>query len=148
MATNNNERYEVGYGKPPKFTQFKKGHSGNPAGRPRKRPTFSDDLEAELNTTVTVTENGKPRRISKRRAMIKQQVHKAAKGSLRSAKFLVTCIVPAESQSQDVLDILLGEFQQRNRQLSIKPAAQEVPIERSGNDSSTHEGEEAPKCLR
>ena len=31
------EGYEVGYGKPPKDTQFRKGASGNPGGRPRKR---------------------------------------------------------------------------------------------------------------
>jgi Family of unknown function (DUF5681) len=27
--------YEVGYGKPPQHTRFRKGHSGNPGGRPR-----------------------------------------------------------------------------------------------------------------
>jgi hypothetical protein len=34
--------YEVGYGKPPMDTRFRKGASGNPGGRPRgitpKRP--------------------------------------------------------------------------------------------------------------
>ena len=29
------ESYEVGYRKPPVGTRFKKGQSGNPAGRPR-----------------------------------------------------------------------------------------------------------------
>ena len=27
--------YEVGYKRPPKHTRFKKGHSGNPKGRPK-----------------------------------------------------------------------------------------------------------------
>lgn len=31
--------YTVGYGRPPKQTQFKKGQSGNPRGRPRGRRT-------------------------------------------------------------------------------------------------------------
>ena len=31
------DRYDVGYGKPPKTTRFVKGRSGNPRGRPRKQ---------------------------------------------------------------------------------------------------------------
>ena len=31
---NDETDYEVGYGKPPKHTQFKRGQSGNPNGRP------------------------------------------------------------------------------------------------------------------
>ncbi len=29
--------YEIGYGKPPKHTRFRKGQSGNPQGRPKKK---------------------------------------------------------------------------------------------------------------
>lgn len=33
--------YEVGYGKPPKHSQFKPGQSGNPEGRPAKPPSMA-----------------------------------------------------------------------------------------------------------
>ena len=36
--------YEVGYGKPPKNTQFRKGVSGNPRGRPKKSLDFDHEL--------------------------------------------------------------------------------------------------------
>lgn len=36
MTHNTHDDYEVGYKKPPKATQFKKGESGNPKGRPKK----------------------------------------------------------------------------------------------------------------
>src|ERR1700722_2943487 len=44
--------YEVGYGKPPVHTQFKKGHSANPGGKPgpekARRRRFARMLEAML----------------------------------------------------------------------------------------------------
>ena len=36
MADDNGKDAGVGYGRPPQATQFKKGQSGNPRGRPRK----------------------------------------------------------------------------------------------------------------
>jgi hypothetical protein len=41
--------YEVGFGKPPKQTRFKKGRSGNPRGRPRKRPDLYSELTKVLH---------------------------------------------------------------------------------------------------
>jgi hypothetical protein len=44
MREKRSNSYEVGYGKPPKDTQFKKGSSGNPKGRPRKTLDFHLEL--------------------------------------------------------------------------------------------------------
>jgi len=38
------ETYEVGYGKPPTAFRFKKGVSGNPTGRPPRRPASEPTL--------------------------------------------------------------------------------------------------------
>ena len=41
--------YDIGYGKPPEDTRFKKGQSGNPRGRPKKQPK---DVAAPLPTCM------------------------------------------------------------------------------------------------
>jgi hypothetical protein len=38
-------RGQVGYGRPPKHTRFKKGQSGNPKGRPRKRKPQPGEID-------------------------------------------------------------------------------------------------------
>ena len=42
--------YEVGYGRPPKASQFKKGKSGNPRGRPKKDPSIADVISQDLQS--------------------------------------------------------------------------------------------------
>ena len=54
------ERYEVGYRKPPKATQFKQGQSGNPHGRPKGTKNLKTDLIEELGEHITLSEGGKP----------------------------------------------------------------------------------------
>ena len=86
--------YEVGYGKPPKHTRWKKGQSGNPGGRPRRgcgvdvhtlrqmRETF---IRA-ANRQVTVTDNGAKTRMPAIDAMFHRLVAKALSGDYRSIK--------------------------------------------------------------
>jgi hypothetical protein len=73
--------YEVGYGKPPKNTRFKKGFSGNPNGRPKELLDFDEEFLRECRSPITIHENGRPRRIPKHKAVIKQMVNSAMKGS-------------------------------------------------------------------
>ena len=48
------DHYEVGYKKPPKDSQFQKGISGNPIGRPRKSLDFNDQLIRESRSIMTI----------------------------------------------------------------------------------------------
>ncbi len=51
--------YEVGYGKPPKASQFPPGKSGNPKGRPKGAKSAQDIWLEVFLKPVTVTHNGK-----------------------------------------------------------------------------------------
>jgi hypothetical protein len=92
---------EVGYGKPPRSTQFKPGQSGNRAGRPRGAKNFATALEQELNSPVIVTENGRRKRISKRQVIAKHLVNKAAGGDFKAIPLLLNEIRSRESGAAD-----------------------------------------------
>ncbi|SFN24879.1 hypothetical protein SAMN05216386_0114 [Nitrosospira briensis] len=85
----NDNAYEIGYKRPPQSTRFKPGRSGNPKGRQKGSRNFATVLEAELNTRISVTENGVRKTISKREATAKHLVNKAATGLLPAVKLLL-----------------------------------------------------------
>ena len=67
--------YQVGPGRPPLHTRFRKGQSGNPGGRSTKSlPALLADA---LNETVVVTIDGRRRKITKREAIVTQMVDKS-----------------------------------------------------------------------
>jgi hypothetical protein len=91
--------YEVGYGKPPHNTRFKKGQSGNPRGRPSGSKNLSTLLSEALNEPVIVTENGRRRKVSKREAIIKQLVNRSANGDWRAIKLLLDIVHDIERRA-------------------------------------------------
>lgn len=94
--TDNRRDYEVGYGKPPRQSQFKPGLSGNPKGRPRGAKGLKRELREELDEWVTVTTEGRPKRIRKRRLILKALTAKAAKGNVAAADRLIALIIQIE----------------------------------------------------
>lgn len=80
--------YEVGYGKPPKNTQFQTGQSGNPKGRPKGTKNLKTDLQEVLNEKVQVNAGGKTLIVSKQRAMLMRISELALKGNVRAIEFL------------------------------------------------------------
>jgi len=85
METDSDD-YEIGYGKPPKHTQFKKGQSGNPLGRPKKKRAVPDLIEKVLSEEVMVS--GKKR--SKRELFVIALVNDAIKGNATARRLLLS----------------------------------------------------------
>lgn len=86
------DKDKVGYGKPPKASQFKKGQSGNPKGRPKGNPDFSTSLQKALRETVVINEKGRRKTISKLEAVLKQLANKVASGDLRALRQLAALL--------------------------------------------------------
>ena len=74
--------YKVGYCRPPKHTQFKKGMSGNPSGRPKGSVNMATVLHKELSPMVVIGQGKQKKRITKMQAAVKQLVDKALQGDM------------------------------------------------------------------
>ena len=92
--------YEIGYGKPPRHTRFKKGQSGNPRGRPSGSKNLKTLLNDALNEPVIVAEEGGHRKITKREAIVTQLVNRSATADLRALKILLDTLRDIEGHSE------------------------------------------------
>jgi hypothetical protein len=93
--------YEVGYGKPPKHTRFKKGVCPNPRGRGRKRnPGLQDTVLDVLSAKTEYRERGRVKKASRLELTIKQHIAAALESDLGSAAMLLTIRSHAEKQGR------------------------------------------------
>lgn len=83
------KRTDVGYRKPPKETQFRKGKSGNPSGRPKRILSNGETVLRELNRKVTIVEKGKKRRITMLDAIVRKQAILAMQGNVKAAAMVM-----------------------------------------------------------
>jgi Family of unknown function (DUF5681) len=74
----NDDLSGVGYKRPPSRTRFRPGRSGNPAGRPKHRPSFEDTLLSELAKAMPGKDPEQAQ--SKLQALVKTLVDSAIAG--------------------------------------------------------------------
>ncbi|MBC2776611.1 DUF5681 domain-containing protein [Parasphingopyxis marina] len=90
------DEYEVGYGKAPVATRFRKGQSGNPNGRPRgskkQRP-----YDGVLGQMVTVREDGRERKVTAAEAFLLHMTKKGLEGDGPAAREAMAAIEAARA---------------------------------------------------
>jgi len=128
--TNSDNSYAVGYRKPPKHTQFPKGRSGNPKGRPKGSQNVSTIFRRVARQRVKVTGDGRSRYITKLEATVTQLSNQAASGDPRAIREYLfwnrLCEEPLQADPgnglQEVDRTVMANILKRLRQ-SEEPAA-------------------------
>lgn len=111
---------KIGYKNPPKHTQFKKGQSGNPKGRPKSARGLKTDLKAELIGKMNIRVNGEDVSGTKQQLMLRTLTVRAASGDISATRILINLVMQIlgpedhdtgpkklSSLDQEILDQLL-----------------------------------------
>lgn len=93
--------YRVGYGRPPRHTQFRKGQSGNPKGRSKGIKNSNTILAEELAMPIKVQEFGKQKTVSKAAAVVKTLVAKALSGDVRAISAVLKMLPLADQGNRE-----------------------------------------------
>lgn len=109
------ERDQTGYCNPPQATQFKAGKSGNPRGRPKKKPTVSgvphmseermkDIIQEEAYRTIPVRDGDKLVDIPIIQAVLRGLALTAAKGDAKAQRTFTDLVMSVEEGKKALHD--------------------------------------------
>lgn len=123
--------YEVGFGRPPKATQFKPGKSGNPRGRPKGSRPVGAVLQDILRQRIAVTQNGRTRWLPRLEVMLRKLANDAMRSEPSAVKLMLSLVdryaeAPEATLSAD--EVLAEDQAIIARYLPSTPANQTISI--------------------
>ena len=86
--------YEFGYGKPPKHTRFRKGQSGNLAGRPKGSTNVQAEMKRLLVAKTKIKVNGVVETVPTSKALCLALIQKGMAGDVRAFSKIVEIVGP------------------------------------------------------
>jgi hypothetical protein len=99
--------HDVGYGRPPKRSQFKPGVSGNPSGRRKRQPTaLAEIIGKALDAPIEYRERGRIKVTTRRELRLRTLVDRAVKGDLGAAELILKIRAQARRDGEIGLDRL------------------------------------------
>lgn len=147
MTNSNDDRdYDVGYGKPPKHSQFKSGQSGNPKGRPKGNKDAKTIFNERLYSKIAITENGRRRTLPVIEVLFRQIIKSALGGDARAQDRLLKLLPlanaddAADDKATDMLG--LGETDEAILQNFLQTAGKDLLDMQNPNDDENEENEQ------
>jgi Family of unknown function (DUF5681) len=119
---------EVGYGRPPKSGQFRRGQSGNPKGRPKVARSLATKVRAVLSRKITVMERGRPTSRSAVEAILHTYLERAIRGDTKTGAFLLGQLERLQAESTESSADVLSE---RDHEI-IQNFFQQFGVEKKG----------------
>src|SRR5215204_1712754 len=110
---------DVGPGRPPKGSRFRKGESGNPNGRPRKaKQQRASAFEILFARTIPVTQNGQQRDLTVEEALQLKTYHDAIAGKRSAIREVMKMITKRDAW-----------FAKRHANVSARAGAARIRLE-------------------
>ena len=90
-------RTDVGYGRPPREHQWKKGQSGNPKGRRKGSKNEATLWQENLQRKIPIRIGGRLQQITVLDAIVRRMIEDALKGNQKSAAFVLNRWIALQS---------------------------------------------------
>jgi hypothetical protein len=134
-----------GRGNPPKHSRFKKGVSGNPKGRPKRKregQLVSDIISQVQNTLTAYREGGRTKLASRLKLILKKLVNAALGGDPKSADDLFTLRTQAERNNgarteKIIVEDWVPDFPGQTGEQKTRALARENEIDPTGLSEQT-----------
>jgi Family of unknown function (DUF5681) len=102
--------YEIGRGRPPKATQWKKGESANPGGKSSRRSIdAAETIDKLLLKPVKVTVNGKSKRVAVLNVILEQLWSRAIAGDRRAGAVFLQWLDLAPEVADRTVEITFAD---------------------------------------
>ena len=101
--------YEIGRGRPPKATQWKKGESANPGGLSSRSVDVAETIDKLLLTPVKITVNGESKRVAVLKVILEQLWNKAITGDPRARAVFLRWLELAPQVADRTVEITFAD---------------------------------------